>query len=226
MSNILKKIIAGATVLTCAVMMVAPGMAQALTADELQTQIDVLMAELATLQTELATMTETTTTTTVIEGCDITSFDRNLKQGMSGDDVKCLQIIMNSDADTKLADSGAGSPGSETKYFGPITKAGVIKFQTKYADEVLASWGLTTGTGFVGTTTRAKLDSLLTAEVEPVTPPVTPPVGCDCTEWANDSCGAGTCSATQMQQTRTCTPVGCAAEAQCVSDTSCEVAEV
>ena len=171
MSNILKKFIAGVTVLTCAVMMVGPGMAQALTADELQTQINALMAQLATLQGELATIQGTTPSTTVIEGCDITSFDRNLKQGMSGDDVKCLQIIMNSDADTKLGETGAGSPGSETKYFGPVTKAGVIKFQTKYADEVLASWGLTTGTGFVGSTTRAKLDSLLTAEV--VIPPVT-----------------------------------------------------
>lgn len=231
MSNILKKFIAGVAVLTCAVVMVAPGMAKALTADELQVQIDALMAQLATLQTELASIQGTTPTTTpvttTIEGCDITSFDRNLKQGMSGDDVKCLQIIMNSDSDTTLGTSGAGSPGSETKYFGPVTKAGVIKFQTKYADEVLASWGLTTGTGFVGSTTRAKLDELLTAEAEVVVvPPVTPPAGCDCTEWVNTTCGAGTCTATQMQQTRTCTPSGCAATTQCVSDTTCVVAVV
>ena len=93
--------------------------------------------------------------------CAIASFERWLKRGMSGDDIKCLQIILNSDSDTKLAESGAGSPGEETNYFGPLTRAAVIKFQEKFSSDVLAPWGLNRGTGFIGSTTTTKLNSLL-----------------------------------------------------------------
>ena len=156
----MKKLFAFALVASISFWALAPGVS-AMTAEELQAAIDDLLAQLATLQTELAELTGEPTTTIV--GCTITSFDRNLSQGMTGDDVKCLQIVLNTDADTKLAESGAGSPDNETTYFGPITKAGVIKFQEKYADEVLASWGLTSGTGYIGSTSRAKLNSILAA---------------------------------------------------------------
>ncbi|MCD6178113.1 peptidoglycan-binding protein [bacterium] len=154
-----KKIFAFALALSISFWAIAPS-ANALTAEELQAQIDALLAQLAQLQAQLAALQGGTT---AITGCTITSFDRNLSIGMTGDDVKCLQIVLNSDPDTKLADSGPGSPGNETSYFGPLTKAAVIKFQEKYASEVLAPWGLTSGTGFVGSTTRAKLNELLSA---------------------------------------------------------------
>ncbi|MCK4781693.1 hypothetical protein KAS79_02065 [Candidatus Parcubacteria bacterium] len=124
-----------------------------MTIPELQAKIVEITALIAQLQAQLAG--------TTVAGCTITSFDRNLSQGMAGDDVKCLQIVLNTASDTQIADSGVGSPGSETTYFGPLTKAGVIKFQEKYADEILASWGLTSGTGLVGSTTRAKLNQIL-----------------------------------------------------------------
>jgi len=41
------------------------------------------------------------------------------------------------------------------------SSAAVIRFQEKYPSEILASWGLTKGTGLVGKTTRAKLNQLL-----------------------------------------------------------------
>jgi hypothetical protein len=161
--NIIKKIVAIATVSSLAFGLASP--AAAITAAELQAQIDALLAQLAALQSQLSGLEGGGTGT--VTGCTITSFTRNLSQGMSGDDVKCLQIVLNSSADTQVAASGVGSSGSETNYFGPLTKAAVIKFQEKYASEVLASWGLTSGTGFVGSTTRTKLDSLLAGGVGP-----------------------------------------------------------
>lgn len=173
----MKRLFAIITGLAVATVLIVPSPAAALTADELQVQINALLAQLSALQAQLSDLGGSTGGT--VAGCTITSFTRNLSVGMTGDDVKCLQIVLNSSSDTKLASSGAGSPGNETSYFGPITKAGVVKFQEKYASEVLASYGLTSGTGYVGTTTRAKLNTLLAAgDGGVVIPPViVPPDG-------------------------------------------------
>jgi peptidoglycan hydrolase-like protein with peptidoglycan-binding domain len=127
-----------------------------MTVAELKAEIARIAALIADLQAQLLEMIGG-----AYEGCTITSFSRNLQVGMTGDDVKCLQIILNSSADTQVASSGVGSSGSETTYFGSLTKAAVIKFQEKYAEDVLTPWGLTSGTGFVGSTTLEKLNDLL-----------------------------------------------------------------
>ncbi|HRZ50415.1 MAG TPA: hypothetical protein P5080_00300 [Candidatus Paceibacterota bacterium] len=53
-----------------------------------------------------------------------------------------------------------------------------------------------------------------------VTVTVNAPV-CSCGAWADDDCGLGTCGASQMRQTRTCTPAACLAESQCAASASC-----
>ncbi len=87
------------------------------------------------------------------------AFVRNLKIGDRGPDVRALQIVLNTDPDTYVTSSGPGSPGQETDYFGTRTNDAVVRFQNKYKKEILDPAGLVTATGYVGTLTRAKLQS-------------------------------------------------------------------
>lgn len=87
-------------------------------------------------------------------------FDRNLQVGSVGGDVALLQQVLNSDPVTQITNFGPGSPGQETIIFGQLTKRAVIKLQEKYRSEVLTPAGLSTGTGFVGPTTRVLLEKL------------------------------------------------------------------
>jgi hypothetical protein len=167
----LKRIISIVTVFALVGMIIPASQANALTAAELQAQIAALQAQLTELTKQLSEVEGTTPAK--VTGCSIASFTRNLAQKSTGDDVKCLQVILNSDTDTKITETGAGSLGNETTYFGALTKAAVVKFQTKYASAILASYGLTTGTGYVGATTRAKLNEMLGAGVVSTTPTTT-----------------------------------------------------
>lgn len=85
------------------------------------------------------------------------AFIRRLMKGITGSDVHSLQILLNKDKDTQVTDTGAGSPGNETDFFGSMTMSAVQKFQVKYG---IAKPG-DEGYGFVGPNTRAKLNSLM-----------------------------------------------------------------
>jgi len=83
-------------------------------------------------------------------------FDENLFYGLRNDDrVYCLQQF--------LKDQGSEiyPEGLVTGNFLTLTKAAAIRFQEKYASEVLTPLGLETGTGFVGSMTRAKINQML-----------------------------------------------------------------
>jgi len=84
------------------------------------------------------------------------AFTRALTVGSRGADVRALQIVLNADADTRVAASGAGSPGQETDRFGALTLRAVRKFQEKHG---IARPGAA-GYGYVGPATRAQLNSL------------------------------------------------------------------
>jgi hypothetical protein len=162
MSNILKKCVVAVTAI---LVLAGANSASAVTDAQYQALLDQIETLTAIIQSLGGTVPEDTGSTgTAITGCSISSFDRALKVGMSGDDVECLQIVLNSDDDTQIASSGVGSSGNETEYFGSLTKAAVIKFQEKYAEAVLSPYGLTEGTGYVGSTTRDKLNDLLMAD--------------------------------------------------------------
>jgi peptidoglycan hydrolase-like protein with peptidoglycan-binding domain len=82
------------------------------------------------------------------------SFKRNLSLGMRGDDVKLLQETLIAKGVWQRLDIEA------TGYFGYITQESVIKYQEKYALEVLEPLGLIKGTGFIGPSTRSHLEKL------------------------------------------------------------------
>ena len=86
-------------------------------------------------------------------------FTRNLQWGNYDFDVLDLQRFLNDNV-FQLTQTGFGSPDNETTYFGPLTKAALIKFQEAHHEEILAPWGLTKGTGYFGSTTRAFINSL------------------------------------------------------------------
>jgi len=129
-----------------------------MTIAELQAKIAEFQAVIVKLQELLAKLKTPTEISGIPAGY---KFEKTLKPGDVSEDVRYLQIFLNSDPDTRLAETGPGSAGNETTRFGSLTKAAVIKFQEKYAQEILAPWGLTKGTGIVGEKTRAKINQLL-----------------------------------------------------------------
>lgn len=111
-----------------------------------------------------------------------TAFSTNLTLGSRGAQVIALQQMLNQDPDTQIAGSGMGSKGYETDYFGLLTQKAVIRFQNKYASEVVAPAGLAQGNGYVGSYTRAKLNALsalktsaMNADIPAAAPPPASP---------------------------------------------------
>jgi len=177
----IKRTIITAIVGLTLVALVAPiGNVQAVTIDELLAQIAQLQAQLIALQGN----TGATPVPTGNVACAGVTFTRNLVVGSTGSDVKCLQVLLNTNGYT-LATTGAGSPGMETSYFGPITLVAVKSFQAA------KGW---TPANQVGPLTRAALNGLLgTAVVTPGQPPVVVPTGAGLTvQLASDNPAAGT----------------------------------
>jgi hypothetical protein len=107
----------------------APGTGNAALVASLQAQLQALLAQIAAL-------------TGGAQG----SFSRDLQVGATGDDVKALQVYLNTHG-YAVASSGAGSSGNETTKFGAATKAALIKLQK--------AAGISPAAGYFGAKTRA-----------------------------------------------------------------------
>lgn len=83
-------------------------------------------------------------------GGSTVALTRNLYKGISGEDVRTLQILLNTNGYV-VASTGLGSLGNETIYFGPATETAVIRFQI--------ARGISPAVGYVGPITRAALAS-------------------------------------------------------------------
>jgi ABC-type transport system substrate-binding protein len=80
-------------------------------------------------------------------------FTSNLEVGSQGKEVEELQKCLAKDPEVY--------PEAQiTGLFGNLTKEAVIRFQEKYAKDILEPWGFEKGTGLVSKTTRAKLNEI------------------------------------------------------------------
>jgi len=82
-------------------------------------------------------------------------FSKDLKLGITDSQVKILQQFLNQNG-YKLANSGVGSPGKETNYFGTLTSNALTKFQEANKDRVL---GVINEKGYLGPKTRQLINS-------------------------------------------------------------------
>ncbi len=109
--------------------------AKAQTAEELQAQINALMAQIAALQGGSSSSAAACT------------FTRALTVGAQGEDVKCLQDY--------LTPTYFSNAGGATGYFGPVTAAAVAAWQTAN--------GVTPAAGYFGSVSQAKYNALMAA---------------------------------------------------------------
>ncbi|OGC87258.1 hypothetical protein A3B33_02800 [Candidatus Adlerbacteria bacterium RIFCSPLOWO2_01_FULL_54_16] len=152
---------------------IAPAQAAALTQAQIQSIVSLLAsfgADSATIANVTAALQGQATPGTGGSAGACPALSRDLQQGSSGADVKALQVFLNGSASTQLAVTGAGSPGNESIYFGPITKAAAMKFQ--------AANNVAPVAGYVGPITRAAIAAVCGTTPSPTpTPTPTPGTG-------------------------------------------------
>lgn len=112
-----------------------PAIAPAITIEELQAQVKDLVSMIARLQTQIAQLADTPKPSTPPMGLKhriCAALDRDLAQGIRGEDVQALQEF--------LAELGF-FPGSPTGYFGPLTAQAVAKWQTGEGVAAIGKFG-------------------------------------------------------------------------------------
>lgn len=140
MSKVLKTLVAFSAVALVLGVAVAPAPAAAQTTAELQALIASLQSQIAALTAQLGGGSAAVSTT----------FTRDLTLGSTGEDVKALQVFLNSKGYT-VATTGAGAPGMESTYFGTRTQAALAAYQ--------AANGIAPAAGYFGPKTRAAVSA-------------------------------------------------------------------
>lgn len=138
-----------------------PSLSHATTIAEMQTQVQVLMAQLAALQSQ-------TTTSAAMQNGAATcpNLARNLTRGSRGSDVLSLQQFFISQ-NLLASDSATG-------FFGAMTEAAVQRFQCKHMNLCSGSRN-SNGYGQMGKKTRAAIAAACTITIPtPVIPPIAP----------------------------------------------------
>ncbi|OGZ27290.1 MAG: hypothetical protein A2365_01080, partial [Candidatus Nealsonbacteria bacterium RIFOXYB1_FULL_40_15] len=133
---------------------------QQMTRTELQQKIQEIVSVIQQLQAILANLSPTQGG---IQGIPSGfSFSGTMKEGMSSDNIKYLQIVLNSDPETRIADSGWGSPAKETIFYGAKTTDAVRRLQVKYRSQISETAGYQIqATGYAGPATISKLNQIL-----------------------------------------------------------------
>jgi len=136
--------------------------AQAVTLNDIQAQIQAILQQIKLLQQIFQLQQQVTSMTgQSVSWCH--NFNTNLRIGDTGSEVEALQ--------TALKKEGFALGDDKTGEFGEYTASAVVAFQEKYRDEILTPLHLAHGTGYVGPSTRAKLNKLYGCGV------VQPPTG-------------------------------------------------
>ncbi len=145
--------------------LIMPRLSLAATPAEIQAQINAIMAQIKQLQAQLAELQGQTS-----GWCH--DFSTNLRMENSGTEVAALKTALRKEN----FDPKDESRNEYEEWFGESTAAAVSGFQQKYADEILTPLGFKYGTGYVGKTTRAKLNKLYGCGIVPTPTPVPTPV--------------------------------------------------
>ncbi len=132
-----------------------PGQEQELI-QEFLVQIENLKLQIANIQAKINILLAQKQTKK-IDACAFlpTKIENNLYYGMGNNPEVCLlqQLLKEQGKDIY-------PEALVTGYFGPLTRAAVIRFQERYSAEILEPLGLKKPTGYVGPSTRAKLNQL------------------------------------------------------------------
>jgi peptidoglycan hydrolase-like protein with peptidoglycan-binding domain len=121
-----------------------------------QATIQQLLDQIELLQAEIARLKSKNPDTQSATGCSM--LERDLHYGLrSNSDVECLQRFL------KLQGQDIYPEGYITGHFASLTRQAVIRFQEKYASDILTPIGLFEGTGYVGKLTRQKINLLMGA---------------------------------------------------------------